>query len=129
MSPHLTTLLFRWCDWAGPDAPSAFCTGMISTPKGALRLIQSFVRPVTTQGIGDHVPQSYPQIRTKELEAFVSLDNLEGMLDAVRRGALSAEDQGVLSVFAKAMERRRKGVSDDSHMALAEKDDWASGAA
>lgn len=128
-SPHLTSLLFRWRDWAGPDAPRAFCTGMISNPKGALRFIQSFVSHVTTQGMGDQIPQSHPQIRTKDVEAFVPLENLERTLDALPRDSLSAEEQGALDVFAKAMERRRKGVSDDSPMALAEKDDWASGAA
>jgi predicted KAP-like P-loop ATPase len=127
--PDLTSLLFRWRDWAGPNDPRAFCAGMISDPKDALRFIQSFVRPVTTQGMGDRVPQLHPQIRTKELEAFVSLEGLDAVLEAVRRDALSAEDQGVLDVFAKAMERRRKGVSDDSPIALAQNGDWASGAA
>ncbi len=117
-SPHLVSLLFRWRDWAGVDAPSAFCKGMISSPKDTLRFMQSFVMNITTHGMSDRIPQSHPLIRTKELEVFVSPEELEGTLNTLRRDALSAEERGALDVFAKAMERRRKGVSDDSPMSL-----------
>jgi predicted KAP-like P-loop ATPase len=111
--PHVSSVLYRLRDWAGVDAPKAFCEDFVRSPAGALRLLKSFMVRATGHGMSDHVAWSRWFIRTKDLEAFVSPEALEAKLAAIPSDTLSTDERQTLEAFQKAMERRRAGRSDD----------------
>jgi hypothetical protein len=111
-------MLFRWKEWAGDDAPSAFCCKLVESDQGLLQFLRAFVVQATSHAMTDYVATARWYIRSSEIEAFLPFELVESRVNAVAVDSeLSPEDLRALSAFKKAAERRRAGKRDDDPFA------------
>lgn len=109
---HLAYLLYRWREWAGPDAPKAYVARLLETPNGALSLLRGFLHEMRRSTMGESVPRVIRYIKLSELEHFVPLDLLEQQVTAAE-SAIRKEDRVSVDAFRAALLRKREGRPED----------------
>jgi predicted KAP-like P-loop ATPase len=111
-SRNLTGILYRWRDWGGAEAPTAFITRLAQTAPGALIVLRAFLNRSVTTGMSDHVGIVHWFIPLGELESFVSVDSLKKALDGIDVTTISEDDHRAVDAFEKALKRRSAGKPD-----------------
>lgn len=115
---QIAEILYRWREWAGPEEPTAFCTRLVETTDGLLRLLKAFLVCGRSHGMSDHVAKLRWFIRRRDIEAFLSFDLVEAKVNALPTDLeLSTDDKRAVDAFKKAAERRRAGRADDDPFA------------
>jgi predicted KAP-like P-loop ATPase len=111
-SPELLMLLYLWRNWAGEDAPKAFCASLCQSPDGAMQMVRAFEQTMTSQSISDRVAKQTWYIRLGNIERFADPAELEKALTQIDSATLSETDRRAFDNFAAAMQRRREGKPD-----------------
>jgi predicted KAP-like P-loop ATPase len=105
--PNIGYLLYRWRDWAGPEAPAAFVRQLSQSPGGATRFLEGLTHRVTSIGVGAHIPAVTHQIRLREVEDFIPAEELNTHLPSeLDSKLLSESQQQALAAFRAAMDGR-----------------------
>lgn len=112
-SPHLMFILYRWREWALPEEPQQWVTGLIGSPEGLLTLLKASLEPHTTKGLEDYVPRTSWRIRLKYLEDFASLDVLTRHIEQLRGADLTEEQRRAVDAFQRALGEKQAGRPDD----------------
>lgn len=109
----LPSLLFRWKEWGGDDAPRAFVASMTNKPDGALSFLKAFLSRSTSQGMGDYIASEHLYINLGSIEKFVPWESIEAVTNDVQLGLQDAnEGHQALKAFREAVKRRREGKPD-----------------
>ena len=119
-SPSLASLLYRWRDWAGIDAPRQFAAAAVVEPQGALRLAKAFLNRSVSQGMNDHVGRENWFLTLGNLETFVDFTAVEAGLRQLNAVEQTPEDRRAIEKFTEAVARRRAGKPDLSGDTLRE---------
>ena len=110
---ELSSLLFRWKQWGGDDAPRAFVASMTSKPDGALAFLKAFLSRSTSHGMGDYVGSERWYINLGSIEMFVPWESVEAVTKDVPLGPQDADEgHQALKAFREAVKRRREGKPD-----------------
>ena len=115
LSKHrkMAYLLYRWKAWGSPDEPKTWATNLIQTNEGLLAFLTAFLQASSSQGMGDRVPRIHWRIRLKDVEEFVTIDELERGVSQLRPESLEERQQRALRAVQRALKRRREGKPDE----------------
>lgn len=111
--PNIPVILYRWRAWGSPDKPRQWVATIIESPEGILAFLTACLQRSTSQGAGDYVPREHWRINLKNLEDFVSIENLEKGIGRLSLASLGEREQKTVRAFNKALKRRGEGKSDD----------------
>ena len=92
-------ILYFWKDLSSVDEPKKYVEKLISTDKGAVRLIESVVYQQSSQTIGEYVATTTWQLNPKNLETFTNLDKLKQKVNKMSK-----------KTIAELNERQRTGL-------------------
>jgi len=110
----LAWLLYRWREWAGEEEPRAWVATVARDPDGAMVIARAFTQDVRSYGMGDRVATVRPTMKLSDIEVFIDPTVLEVQLSRVPMSSWKGRDAIVASAFARAMQRRKRGKSDDA---------------
>ncbi|MBI3292462.1 MAG: AAA family ATPase [Elusimicrobia bacterium] len=118
LSKHrkMAYLLYRWKAWGSPDEPKTWATNLIQMNEGLLSFLTAFLQASSSQGMGDYVPRIHWRIKLKDVEEFVTIDELERRVGQLTPDGLEERQRQVLRAVQRALKRRREGKPDE---------DWA----
>ena len=97
--PNMLYILYFWKDLSSVDEPKKYVEKLISTDKGAVRLIESVVYQQSSQTIGEYVATTTWQLNPKNLETFTNLDKLKQKVNKMSK-----------KTIAELNERQRTGL-------------------
>lgn len=109
---ELAMILYRWQDWAGRDAPKAFCAELVQSPQGAVQLVEAFLQRSWSHTLGDHVGRERRYINLGMLENFVPWEQVESALSGLDESSLTEKQRVAVAAFQTAVQRRRAGKPD-----------------
>lgn len=109
---HLATLLYRWLQWAGPDAPREWVAKLSASPEGALIVINALTHRGFAQTIGDSVGRITIRVSLTELEKFVDINRLEENIKQLPVSDRTEDERAAIQEFQKALRRRRGGKAE-----------------
>ena len=109
---ELVMILYRWQEWAGRDAPKAFCAELVQTPQGAVQFVEAFLQRSLSHALGDHVGRERRYINLGVLENFVPWEQIESALSGLDESSLTEKQRVAVAAFRTAVERRRAGKPD-----------------
>lgn len=121
--PKMAYILHRWHDWAGPDEPKAWVLEQIKSDEGLLTLLNAFVTPVVSHGLGDYVSRTTFKLNLQEIERFVALEVLENRAAGLSPEAFSGEAQRAVTALHRALKKRRDGKPSDARRVSEDDDD------
>jgi hypothetical protein len=113
---HLATLLYRWLQWDGPEAPRKWAAGLCASPEGAIVLLNALTHRGFAQVVGDSVGRVTTRVSLAELEKFVDIDLLEEKIKQLALSNRSDEERAPIQEFQKALRRRRAGKAESDFL-------------
>ncbi len=81
----LLSILYRWRDWAGEDAPRQWLAGIIDDDKGLLTFLEKIVSKSHSQTLGAYTKNTHYRIDPKHLEPFLDTTQLAERLGRLRQ--------------------------------------------
>lgn len=111
--PKILSILYRWRVWGSQDKPRQWVETIIESPGGLLAFLTACLQRSMSQGVGDYMPREHWRINLKNLEDFVSIENLEERVGRFSLDCLGEKEQKAVKAFHKALKRMREGKSDD----------------
>ncbi|NOT57438.1 MAG: AAA family ATPase, partial [Deltaproteobacteria bacterium] len=111
--PKMAYLLSQWWKWASPEEPRRWIEGLIESEDGFLAFLTSFLQRSTSQGVGDYVTRISWHIHLKDLENFVSAEDLENKVKELSPVNLGERKQKAVGAVQEALRRRQKGENDE----------------
>jgi predicted KAP-like P-loop ATPase len=109
---ELAMILYRWRDWAGEEPVQTFCTKLVTTPAGAVRLAEAFLQRTSSHTLGDYVGRHRYYMNLGELERFAPLKELEQQLARIDESSLTENQRRAVAAFRAAVRRRKEGKPD-----------------
>lgn len=113
---YLATLLYRWLQWEGPDAPREWVAKLCASPEGALILLNALTHRGFAQVIGDSVGRVTTRVSLAELEKFVDLDPLEAKVKQLSVSDRTEDERTAIQEFQRALRRRREGKPESDFL-------------
>lgn len=113
---HLATLLYRWLQWDGPEAPRRWVANLCSSPKGAIVLLNALTHRGFAQVDGDSVGRITVRVSLVELEKFVDTALLEEKVRQLSLSDRSDDERAAVREFDKALHRRREGKPESEFL-------------
>ncbi|MGZ8221873.1 MAG: hypothetical protein ACXWT0_09520 [Methylobacter sp.] len=110
---HLVSFLYRWKRWGDDEKVTSWLKQQIKTPEGSLRLLKAFVGKSSSHGMGDYVAKVTSYIKLENIENFISIDEIQGVIEQINHSLLNKKEQEAIDAFHKAIDRREGGVSDE----------------
>jgi predicted KAP-like P-loop ATPase len=111
---HLATLLYRWLQWEGPEAPRKWVANLCASPDGAIIFLNALTHRGFSQVVGDAVGRVTTKVSLTELEKFVDVDSLEGQIKQLSLSDRTEDERTAIREFDKAMRRRREGKPESA---------------
>jgi predicted KAP-like P-loop ATPase len=115
-SRHLATLLYRWLQWDGPEAPRKWVANLCASPEGALILLNALTHRGFSQIVGDSVGRVTTRVSLAELEKFVDIDFLEEKIKPLSVSNRTEDERTAIQEFQRALRRRRQGKSEQDFL-------------
>jgi predicted KAP-like P-loop ATPase len=113
---HLATLLYRWLQWDGPEAPRRWVANLCSSPKGALILLNALTHRGFAHVAGDSVGRVTTRVSVVELEKFVDTALLEEKIKQLSLSDRTDDERAAIREFDKALRRRREGKPESDFL-------------
>jgi hypothetical protein len=107
-------LLTRWEQWGEQSEARDWASKWISTSNRALAFLGAFVNERHSYGLSEPSFDIRHWMNLGAVEKFIDLSKLTSVLKGVEQLDLSVEDNLALSVFNKALDRRRESLPDDN---------------
>ncbi len=111
---HLAFILFRWREWTGEQEPKQWVNNLVATPDGLLDLLVGFTQRSASQTMGSYASRIHWRISLKDLELFVSVEELQQRVEQIAIDGLHERQQLAVQALKKALKRRAQGKPDDS---------------
>lgn len=111
-NPHLAYILNKWRVWGDHEEVAEWVKRLIETPHGLLE----FLKSMTFGGIGGPVGGTHRQywaMDIRVIEKYVTPDVIEEKLAGINTGELAEKERIAVEQFRQAIERKKKGLSDD----------------
>jgi hypothetical protein len=109
---ELFTIIWFWQEWA-PKEAKAWTLAVLRSEREAMTLLRGLIRKSSSFSLGSHHVADESAIDQETLEKFCPFaewENLEKRLDA--QGTFSSEEQRVIDLFKRAMQKWRTSISD-----------------
>jgi predicted KAP-like P-loop ATPase len=106
--PLLVAFLHQWERWA-PGEPKQWVEGLIHTPDGVLAFLRGSLSRVVSQSAGQYLPEERHVVPLKEIEPFVSVEELSSAVEGLAEDQLRPEDRQAVVAFRRAVRRRAEG--------------------
>jgi UPF0288 family protein (methanogenesis marker protein 3) len=84
----------------------------ISKPESCIHVLSAFISKSSSWGSNDYVARITKDIPLKNIEDFVSIDEIIEITCVIDASTLNDEDQEVLTLFNSALERKRNGDTE-----------------
>lgn len=103
--PHLLSILYSWPRWDkdNPDVSINYVKKLITTDEGLIDFINAFATITTSHTMGDHVSRKNWRINLKNIEDFVSLNDIEPRIRKIRNSdnfnELDTDKQKAIDIF------------------------------
>jgi predicted KAP-like P-loop ATPase len=108
-STRLQYLLYRWKAWGGAEEPTAWLRSVISNDDGLRHVLVEFLSRSTSHTIGDRVERVHWKYDLKDLEEYVSADDIELRLNQLDMNTFTPMEQIAVEQFKKALCLKRAG--------------------
>jgi predicted KAP-like P-loop ATPase len=106
---QLATLLYRWLQWGGSEAPRRWVQNLCSSPAGAIVLLNALTHRGFAQVDGDSVGRITVRVSLVELEKFVDIALLEEKIKQLPLSDRTDDERVAIREFNKALRRRQEG--------------------
>ena len=103
--PHLLSILYSWPRWDkdNPDVSINYVKKLITTDEGLIDFINAFATITTSHTMGDHVSRKNWRIDLKNIEDFVSLNDIAPRIRKIRNSdnfnELDTDKQKAIDIF------------------------------
>lgn len=110
----LTSVLYRWADWAEPSDVSAWVNDQLHFPEAFSILCEALTSITWSQGLGlgdglhDHVARGTPRVDAASLSGIMEFDEVEQRARTLLTEPLSREQHARLTQFIEGVELFRK---------------------
>ncbi len=111
--PKLIYILYQWLKWGKEDQVKAWVKALVQTSSGALSFLASILNKGTSQSLGDHVGKVHWTIRLRNIQDFVSIDEIKRNIDGLDVEKLNEKEKLAVKAFHRALRRREQGISDE----------------
>lgn len=112
-SKHLFWILHSWKDWSEIDEVRKWATRIVKTRDGVLVILSTFLHVSRSQPVGDYSYRKHYSMVLKNIEEFVSLDEIKKAVKKIEVDSLEGEQALAVRTFYRALERREEGKPDD----------------
>lgn len=110
---NMVEILYWWREWTSSEEPKKWVDALIESQDGLLFFLTAFLRPSTSQTVGDHVSRIHWHISLKSIEDFISVEVLAEKVGLLALEDLGEKEQRAIRAFQKALKRKQEGKSDD----------------
>lgn len=107
--PRLGYILYWWRQWAGDEEPRKWVANLITQREGVFQLIAGFIQVSTSQGFDSYAVKVKKYIQLKNIEPFISVQDLETAVLAIPSASLSEAEKLLVETFSKAVARKKQG--------------------
>jgi len=109
---HLISFLYGWQRWGECEKVCSWLREQISKPESCIQVLSAFISKSSSWGSNDYVAKVTKNIPLKNIEDFVSIDEIIEITRVIDVSTLNNEDQEVLTLFNSALERRMNGDTE-----------------
>ena len=106
-------ILYCWRNWVSNEAPREWVQTLIQSNNGVITFLTALLSSSASHQMGDYVPKIHWRLSLKNIEDFISVDIVENKLRSINLNDLDDKGQRAVNAFNKALDRRRKGKSED----------------
>ncbi|EOW9352846.1 P-loop NTPase fold protein [Vibrio cholerae] len=110
---HLVSFLYRWKRWGDENKVADWLKLQTNTAEGCITLLKGFVRKSSSQAMGDYVVTITTYIKLENIENFLEIAPIEEKLRGIDEDKFDSKEREALKAFQEALEKRKKGISDD----------------
>lgn len=110
---HLVSFLYRWKRWGDENKVIDWLKNQTKTGEGCITLLKGFVGKSSSQSMGDYVVKITTYIKLENIENFLEIAPIQEKLEGLDESKLDSEEKEALDAFRDALEKRKKGITDD----------------
>jgi len=110
---HFGSLIYRWEQWGNSEKVLSWVKLQANKPKGSLKLLKAFTRESSSISMNSYIAKISHYIKLENLEFFVSINVIEEEIIKLDKSNLDEKSLEAIKAFDEAIDRRKRGVSDD----------------
>lgn len=103
---HFLSCLYRWSQWGDKDKICSWLNGQIRDSKSCILVLRAFIYKSYSSGSDDYIQRITKDINLKNLEEFVSIDEIVETIRVIDKSVLNEEDLEAISIFNDDLELR-----------------------
>jgi len=112
---HLSSVLYRWLDWAGGDEVTQWIDKIVKDDNNLVALLEKFLQKTSSQSMDDRVPMFEYKLNPKWLEPFTDINHVFDRVNKlVQYDNLTDRQKIAIESFIREYNMIQQGLNPDS---------------
>jgi predicted KAP-like P-loop ATPase len=114
-TPHLSSVLYRWSDWASGDEVKQWIDKVIKDDNNLVALLEKFLQKTSSQSMDDRVLRFEYRLNPKWLEPFTDINHVfDRVNELVQNDNLTDRQKIAIKSFIREYNMIQQGLNPDS---------------